>query len=79
MRYQTPFGRATGRRISEYVLGTANFGSAPSAAGLEGARAIFVTFVAAGGTTLDVSNIYQDGEAERVLGGLLGPSATPTW
>ena len=31
MRYQT-FGRQAGLRLSEYVLGTANFGSAPSAA-----------------------------------------------
>lgn len=71
MRYQT-FGRRSGLRVSEYVLGTANFGSAPAAAGLEGSREIFEAFVAAGGTTFDVSNIYQDGEAERVLGDLLG-------
>ncbi|MEU0964880.1 aldo/keto reductase [Streptomyces sp. NPDC005917] len=71
MRYQT-FGRHSGLRVSEYVLGTANFGSAPAAAGREGARAIFESFVAAGGTTFDVSNIYQNGEAETVLGELLG-------
>lgn len=71
MRYQT-FGRHSGLRVSEYVLGTANFGSSPTAAGLEGSRAIFEAFVAAGGTTFDVSNIYQDGEAETILGGLLG-------
>ncbi|GGJ42258.1 aldo/keto reductase [Streptomyces brasiliensis] len=71
MRYQT-FGRHSGLRVSEYVLGTANFGSAPAAAGLEGSRAIFESFVGAGGTTIDVSNIYQDGEAETVLGDLLG-------
>ena len=71
MRYQ-PFGRQSGLRVSEYVLGTANFGSAPAAAGLAGAKAIFEAFVAAGGTTFDVSNVYQDGEAESVLGELLG-------
>ncbi|MGK3209240.1 aldo/keto reductase [Amycolatopsis sp. MEPSY49] len=71
MRYQA-FGRNSGLRISEYVLGTANFGSAPTAAGVAGAKAIFEAFVAAGGTTFDVSNIYQDGEAETVLGELLG-------
>ena len=54
------------------MLGTANFGSAPGAAGLEGSRAIFEAYVAAGGTTFDVSNIYQNGEAERILGELLG-------
>lgn len=71
MRYQT-FGRQSGLRVSEYVLGTANFGSAPTAAGVAGAKAIFEAFVAAGGTTFDVSNVYQDGEAETVLGELLG-------
>jgi aryl-alcohol dehydrogenase-like predicted oxidoreductase len=71
VRYQT-FGRHSGLRVSEYVLGTATFGSAPAAAGTEGARAIFESFVAAGGTTVDASNIYQDGEAETILGELMG-------
>jgi len=71
LRYQT-FGRQSGLRVSEYVLGTANFGSAPSATGLAGAKEIFDAFTAAGGTTFDVSNIYQNGEAETVLGDLLG-------
>ena len=71
MRYQT-FGRHTGLRISEYVLGTANFGSAPAAAGTAGSREIFEAFVAAGGTTFDTSNLYQSGEAESRLGELLG-------
>ena len=71
MRYRT-FGRHSGLRVSEYVLGTANFGASPAAAGLAGSRAIFEAFAAAGGTTFDVSNIYQDGEAETVLGELLG-------
>lgn len=71
MRYQA-FGRHSGLRISEYVLGTANFGSAPSAAGLEGAKVLFDYYVEAGGTTFDTSNIYQGGEAESVLGDLLG-------
>ncbi|WP_290054688.1 aldo/keto reductase [Amycolatopsis solani] len=71
MRYRT-FGRQTGLRVSEYVLGTANFGSAPTGAGVAGAKTIFEGFVAAGGTTFDVSNIYQDGEAETVLGELVG-------
>jgi len=70
MRYQ-PFGRRTGLRMSEYVLGTANFGTAPTAAGVEGSRAIFDRFVDAGGTTIDTSNIYQGGEAESILGKLL--------
>ncbi len=71
MRYQT-FGRRTGLRVSEYVLGTANFGSAPTAAGVAGSTEIFEAFVAAGGTTFDTSNLYQGGEAESRLGELLG-------
>jgi aryl-alcohol dehydrogenase-like predicted oxidoreductase len=71
MRYQT-FGTHTGLRVSEYALGTANFGSAEASAGLVGSREIFERYVAAGGTTFDVSNIYQGGEAEIVLGELLG-------
>lgn len=68
MRYQT-LGRRSGLRVSQYVLGTANFGSA--AAGVEGSKAIFEMFVGAGGTTFDVSNVYQAGEAETILGDLL--------
>lgn len=71
MRYQT-FGRRTGLRVSEQVLGTAGFGSAPGAAGLDGARAVFAAYVDAGGTTFDSSSIYQGGEAETVLGELMG-------
>lgn len=71
MRYQT-LGRRSGLRVSEFVLGTANFGSAPGAAGVAGAGAIFDAFVAAGGTTFDTSSIYKAGEAERILGTLLG-------
>ena len=71
MRYQT-FGRLTGLRVSEYALGTANFSTSGAGAGPEGARQIFDAFVDAGGTTFDTSNLYQNGEAETVLGGLLG-------
>jgi aryl-alcohol dehydrogenase-like predicted oxidoreductase len=71
MRYQT-FGRRTGLRVSEYALGTANFGTAEGSAGREGAGQIFAAFVEAGGTTFDTSNLYQGGEAETLLGELLG-------
>jgi aryl-alcohol dehydrogenase-like predicted oxidoreductase len=67
MRYRT-FGRLTGLRVSELALGTANFNTA----GLDAARPAFEAFVDAGGTTFDSSNIYQDGQAETVLGELLG-------
>ena len=71
MRYHT-FGRQTGLRVSEYALGTANFGTSDASAGPEASRAIFDAFAAAGGTTFDTSNLYQDGQAETVLGELLG-------
>ena len=58
--------------MSEYALGTANFSTSEAGAGLEASRQIFHAFVAAGGTTFDVSNIYQNGQAETVLGELLG-------
>ncbi|MQY22124.1 aldo/keto reductase [Nocardia macrotermitis] len=70
MRYQT-FGRRTGLRVSEFVLGTANFATSEAGAGPEGSRQIFEAFADAGGTTIDTSNIYQNGQAETVLGGLL--------
>jgi aryl-alcohol dehydrogenase-like predicted oxidoreductase len=71
MRYQT-FGRLTGLRVSEYALGTANFSTSDAGAGPDVSRQIFEGFVAAGGTTFDTSNLYQDGQAEILLGGLLG-------
>ena len=71
MRYQT-FGRRTGLRVSEYALGTANFATSGAGADPETARKIFEAFVDAGGTTFDTSNLYRGGEAETVLGGLLG-------
>jgi aryl-alcohol dehydrogenase-like predicted oxidoreductase len=71
MRYKT-FGRKTGLRVSEYALGTANFSTSEAGAGLEASRQIFEAFVAAGGTTFDESNFYQNGQAETVLGELLG-------
>ena len=72
MRYQT-FGRLTGLRVSEYALGTANFATSDAGAGPDGSRQIFEAFVAAGGTTFDTSNLYQDGQSETMLGELLGP------
>jgi aryl-alcohol dehydrogenase-like predicted oxidoreductase len=72
MHYQT-FGRRTGLRVSEYALGTGSFGTAAPSAGFDVSRAMFDAFVTVGGTTFDTSDIYQGGQAERVLGELLGP------
>jgi len=63
MLYQT-FGRHTGLRVSEFALGTGSFGTSDPSAGRDVSQAMFDTFVTAGGTTFDTSNIYQDGQAE---------------
>ncbi|WP_220090962.1 aldo/keto reductase [Micromonospora noduli] len=52
--------------------GTANFSTSNAGAGPEASRQIFDAFVTAGGTTIDTSNLYQDGQAETLLGRLLG-------
>ncbi|MDQ0774747.1 aryl-alcohol dehydrogenase-like predicted oxidoreductase [Streptomyces aurantiacus] len=68
----TTFGRGTGLRVSEYALGTANYATGPDApAGPAEARAIFDAFAEAGGTFIDTSDRYQDGQSETVLADLL--------
>ncbi|MBA4023221.1 MAG: oxidoreductase [Gordonia sp.] len=71
MRYK-PFSRHSGLRVSEYALGTSTFGAVETLDRPDASRAIFDTFVAAGGTTFDSSDVYQTGRAESVLGDLLG-------
>ncbi len=71
MRYKS-FGGLAGLRVSEYALGTANFGTSDASAGPDLSRQLFDAFVDAGGTTFDTSNVYQDGQAETMLGELLG-------
>jgi aryl-alcohol dehydrogenase-like predicted oxidoreductase len=71
MRY-TSFGRRTGLRVSEYALGTGNFGTAwKSGVDTMDARALFNRFVDAGGTYLDTAAMYQGGQAESMLGDML--------
>jgi aryl-alcohol dehydrogenase-like predicted oxidoreductase len=71
MRY-TSFGRRTGLRVSEYALGTGNFGTAwKSGVDTTDARAIFDRFVEAGGTFLDSAAMYQGGQAESMLGDMI--------
>ncbi|NBE51922.1 aldo/keto reductase [Streptomyces boluensis] len=68
MRYTT-FGRRTGLRVSEYALGTANFGTGWGAgAEPDEARRIFDRFAEAGGTFLDTADTYQFGESEKLTG-----------
>lgn len=72
LRYK-PFGKHTGLRVSEYVLGTANFGVAWGGHGAEPdeARRIFDTYAEAGGNFIDTANGYQEGQSEEFLGDLL--------
>lgn len=71
MRYTT-FGRRSGLRVSEYALGTGNFGTSwSSGTDAAEARIIFDRFAGAGGTFLDTANMYQAGESESILGDLL--------
>lgn len=72
LRYKL-FGKHTGLRVSELVLGTANFGQAWGGHGADPdeARRIFDTYADAGGNFLDSANGYQDGQSEAFLGDLL--------
>ncbi|MDI9980094.1 aldo/keto reductase [Rhodococcus sp. IEGM 1307] len=71
MQYST-FGSITGLRVSEFALGTANFGTAcGSGAGPDGARQLFDRYTSAGGCFIDTASNYQDGEAEKVLAGCI--------
>jgi aryl-alcohol dehydrogenase-like predicted oxidoreductase len=71
MRYTT-FGRRSGLRVSEYALGTGNFGTSwSSGTNATDARVIFDRFAEAGGTFLDTAGMYQAGQSEEILGDLI--------
>ena len=71
MRYKL-FGKHTGLRVSELVLGAGMFGtgwgygSEPDEAGR-----IFNAYADAGGNFIDTANGYQGGQSEEILGDLL--------
>ncbi|GEB54403.1 aldo/keto reductase [Streptomyces gardneri] len=68
----TTFGHRTGLCVSEYALGTANFGTGWGAgAEPEEARRMFDRFAEAGGTFLDSADAYQFGESEELTGKLI--------
>jgi aryl-alcohol dehydrogenase-like predicted oxidoreductase len=68
MRYTT-FGRRTGLRVSQYALGTGNFGTRWGAgARPDTARAMFKAYAEAGGNFLDTADNYQFGESEELVG-----------
>jgi aryl-alcohol dehydrogenase-like predicted oxidoreductase len=68
MRYEI-FGRGTGLRVSELVLGCGNFGTRWGyGAEPAQAREIFDGYVAAGGNFLDTADSYQVGQSEELVG-----------
>jgi len=66
---QRPLGRS-GLVVSRLALGTMTWGRDTEA---DDAAAQLKTFLDAGGTFVDTADVYADGEAEVVLGALLGP------
>ncbi len=72
MRYVS-FGRRTGLRVSEYCLGTGNFGTGWGAgADATESRRMFDRFADAGGTLIDTADSYQrNTESENMLGEFL--------
>lgn len=72
MRYK-PFGKHTGLRVSELVLGAGNFGTRRFGHGTEPdeARRIFDAYAEAGGNFIDTANGYQFGQSEEIVGDLL--------
>lgn len=71
MRYRL-FGEHTGLRVSELVLGAANFGLGwGHGADLDASRAMLDRYAAAGGNFIDSADVYQFGQSEEFLGTLL--------
>ena len=71
MRYRT-FGKHTGLRVSELVLGAGNFGTRwGHGAEPDEARRIFDAYAEAGGNFIDTADGYQFGQSEEILGDLL--------
>lgn len=66
------FGRNSGLRVSQYALGTGNFGTRWGAGADETeACSILDRFADANGTLIDTAESYQFGESEEILGRLL--------
>src|ERR1700760_4217070 len=71
MRYKL-FGKRTGLRVSELVLGAGNFGTGWGYGAEPGeVRRIVDAYADAGGNFIDTANGYQFGQSEQILGDLL--------
>lgn len=65
-------GRLTGLRVSEFALGTSNFGTTAAArTGPAEARAIVDAYAGAGGNFIDTADAYGGGTSEEVVGQVL--------
>ena len=71
MRYKV-FGRHTGLRVSELVLGTGVFGTRwGQGSDPDETRGILDAYAEAGGNFIDTADSYQFGESEELLGQFL--------
>lgn len=71
MKYKL-FGSKTGLYSSEIILGAANFGTRKGyGASLEESKQILTAYKEAGGNFIDISDLYQLGEAEEIVGEFL--------
>lgn len=69
--HYTLFGK-TGLRVSQLALGTGNFGTGWGyGATREDSAAIFNAYAEAGGNFIDTADVYQFGQSEEIVGGLL--------
>jgi aryl-alcohol dehydrogenase-like predicted oxidoreductase len=68
MRYKL-FGEHTGLRVSEFILGTGNFGTAWGyGAEADESRRILDRYLEVGGNFIDTADAYQNGQAEEIIG-----------
>lgn len=72
MKYNL-FGKNTGLYVSEVILGAANFGTRKGyGADPQESKKILSAYQEAGGNFIDISDVYQLGEAEEIVGNFLG-------
>jgi aryl-alcohol dehydrogenase-like predicted oxidoreductase len=58
----------SGLAVSPLALGTMTFGTARWGSGEDGSRAVFDTYVEAGGNFIDTADVYSSGRSEEMLG-----------
>src|SRR5690606_38988965 len=68
MKYKL-FESKTGLRASEIILGAANFGTRKGYGADAGeSKKILTAYAEAGGNFIDISDVYQFGETEEIVG-----------